>query len=54
MSNISIEMQTPSVSNEAVNDIIFKIPTRKSNGEIEPIKERKRMAHQEIAIMLDK
>lgn len=37
-----------------MNDIILKIPTRKSNGEIEPLNERRRLTHQEIAIMLDK
>ena len=46
-------MQTPNVSDETVNDIIFKIPTRKSNGVIEPLRERKRMAKKLLRKALD-
>lgn len=41
-------------SSESVNDIIVKIPTKNENGEIEPIKERTKMSHQDVAKLLDK
>ena len=48
MSNLS------EAGNESINDITIQIPTKNESGEIEPIKERKKLTHQEVAIMLDK
>lgn len=37
-----------------MNDFTIQIPVKNESGDIEPIKERKKLTHQEVAIMLDK